>query len=265
MGRFSYNVAEGRCPECSGTGQIEVELVFLPGSYATCPLCHGRRYADETLEGRWEGLTIAEVLDLSVTRAREVFAGDPRIIRALDALAAIGLGYLALGQSATELSGGEAQRIKLATELQRTVRGHSIYLLDEPTSGLHPADVDLLVSELNRLVDAGQSVVVVEHDQRVIAQADHVIDMGPGAGGQGRSDHRPGRPGGDPRGRRQRHRRGAAKGRSARSGLTPHPAPRTPRGNPTSVIRGVDAARHLSHPSDGLVSTIRVDVYWRLR
>ncbi|MGP9683212.1 hypothetical protein [Brachybacterium sp. AOP3-A1-3] len=185
VGRFSYNVAEGRCPECSGTGQIEVELVFLPGSYATCPLCHGRRYADETLEVRWEGLTIAEVLELSVARAREVFAGDPRITRALDALAAIGLGYLTLGQSATELSGGEAQRIKLATELQRAVRGHSVCLLDEPTSGLHPADVDLLVSELNRLVDAGQSVVVVEHDQRVIAQSDHVIDMGPGAGDKG--------------------------------------------------------------------------------
>lgn len=159
--------------------------MFLPGSYATCPLCHGRRYADETLEVRWEGLTIAEVLELSVARAREVFAGDPRITRALDALAAIGLGYLTLGQSATELSGGEAQRIKLATELQRSVRGHSVYLLDEPTSGLHPADVDLLVGELNRLVDGGQSVVVVEHDQRVIAQSDHVIDMGPGAGDKG--------------------------------------------------------------------------------
>ncbi|WP_299304338.1 excinuclease ABC subunit UvrA [uncultured Brachybacterium sp.] len=185
VGRFSYNVAEGRCPECSGTGQIEVELVFLPGSSATCPRCRGSRYNPETLEVRWEGLSIAEVLELSVTRAREVFAADPRISRALDALAAIGLGYLTLGQPATELSGGEAQRIKLATELQRTVRRHSVYLLDEPTSGLHPADVDLLVRELNRLVDAGQSVVVVEHDQRVIAQSDHVIDMGPGAGAKG--------------------------------------------------------------------------------
>ena len=185
VGRFSYNVAEGRCPECSGTGHIEVELVFLPGSYATCPRCRGTRYNPETLEVQWEGRTIADVLDLSVTRAREVFAEDPRIARALDALAAIGLGYLTLGQPATELSGGEAQRIKLATELQRTVRGHSVYLLDEPTSGLHPADTDLLVSELNRLVDAGQTVVVVEHDPRVIAQADHVIDMGPGAGEKG--------------------------------------------------------------------------------
>lgn len=185
VGRFSYNVAEGRCPECSGTGHIEVELVFLPGSYATCPRCRGTRYNPETLEVLWEGRTIADVLDLSVTRAREVFAEDPRIARALNALAAIGLGYLTLGQPATELSGGEAQRIKLATELQRTVRGHSVYLLDEPTSGLHPADTDLLVSELNRLVDAGQTVVVVEHDPRVIAQADHVIDMGPGAGEKG--------------------------------------------------------------------------------
>ena len=185
VGRFSYNVTEGRCPECHGTGQIEVELVFLPGSYATCPRCHGTRYGPETLEVRWKGLTIADVLELSVARAREVFTGDPRISRALDALAAIGLGYLTLGQPATELSGGEAQRIKLATELQRSVRGHSLYLLDEPTSGLHPADVDLLVSELNRLVDAGQTVVVVEHDQRVIAQSDHVIDMGPGAGDKG--------------------------------------------------------------------------------
>ncbi|MGO1408044.1 MAG: excinuclease ABC subunit A [Brachybacterium sp.] len=185
VGRFSYNVAEGRCPECSGTGHIEVELVFLPGSYATCPRCHGTRYSPETLEVTWEGLSIADVLSLSVARAREVFAEDPRIFRALAALDAIGLGYLTLGQPATELSGGEAQRIKLATELQRTVRGHSVYLLDDPTSGLHPADVDLLVSELNRLVDAGQTVVVVEHDQRVIAQSDHVIDMGPGAGGKG--------------------------------------------------------------------------------
>ncbi|NMA76761.1 MAG: ATP-binding cassette domain-containing protein, partial [Actinomycetales bacterium] len=179
------NVAEGRCPECSGTGHIEVELVFLPGSYATCPRCHGTRYSPETLEVTWQGLSIAEVLSLPVARAREVFAEDPRISRALAALEAIGLGYLTLGQPATELSGGEAQRIKLATELQRTVRGHSVYLLDEPTSGLHPADVDLLIEELNRLVDAGQTVVVVEHDQRVIAGSDHVLDMGPGAGDKG--------------------------------------------------------------------------------
>lgn len=185
MSRFSYNMPEGRCPECRGTGQIEVELIFLPGSFALCPRCHGRRYTDETLEVTWHGLSIADVLELSVVQAQEAFAQEPRVRRALDALAAIGLGYLTLGQSATELSGGEAQRIKLATELQRSVRGHSVYLLDEPTSGLHPADVDLLVGELNRLVDAGQTVVVIQHDRRVIAQADHVIEMGPGAGRQG--------------------------------------------------------------------------------
>ncbi|UQN29439.1 excinuclease ABC subunit UvrA [Brachybacterium kimchii] len=185
VGRFSYNVTAGRCPTCQGEGQIEVELVFLPGTFTPCPDCHGARYTDETLEVTWNSLTIAEVLDLSVREARGVFASDARIMRALDALEAIGLGYLTLGQSATELSGGEAQRIKLATELQRTARGHTAYLLDEPTAGLHPADVDLLVAELNRLVDGGSSVIVVEHDMRVVAQADHVIDLGPGAGEDG--------------------------------------------------------------------------------
>jgi excinuclease ABC subunit A len=185
VGRFSFNVTAGRCPTCQGEGQIEVELVFLPGTFTPCPDCHGARYAPETLDVTWNGLTIAEVLDLSVREAREVFASEARVMRALDALVAIGLGYLTLGQSATELSGGEAQRIKLATELQRTARGHTAYLLDEPTSGLHPADVDLLVAELNRLVDGGSSVIVVEHDMRVVAQADHVIDLGPGAGEDG--------------------------------------------------------------------------------
>lgn len=185
VGRFSYNVAEGRCPTCAGEGQIEVELVFLPGSYAVCPTCHGARYNDETLEVTWNGRTIAQVLDLSVADALDFFAEDQRVHRALEALSAIGLGYLTLGQPATELSGGEAQRIKLATELQRAPRGHTLYLLDEPTTGLHPADVDLLVAELQRLVDQRNTVVVVEHDLRVIAQADNVIDMGPGAGRHG--------------------------------------------------------------------------------
>ena len=185
VGRFSFNVPEGRCPTCSGEGQIEVELVFLPGSYARCPDCGGARYTAETLEITWNDRTVAEVLDLTVRDARPVFAGDARITRALDALAAVGLGYLTLGQPATELSGGEAQRIKLATELQRASRGHTVYLLDEPTTGLHPADVDLLVAELERLVDQGSTVVVVEHDMRVVARADHVIDLGPGAGAAG--------------------------------------------------------------------------------
>ena len=188
VSRFSYNVKQGQCPTCGGAGKIEVELVFLPGSYTTCPDCGGARYNDETLEVTWEGLTIAEVLELTVDEAADVFANEPRILRAVETLQAVGLGYLRLGQGAPELSGGEAQRIKLATELQRSRnsrRGHTVYLLDEPTTGLHPADVALLVQELNSLVDAGQTVIVVEHDLSVIAQADRVIEMGPGAGADG--------------------------------------------------------------------------------
>ena len=188
VSRFSYNVKQGQCPTCGGAGKIEVELVFLPGSYTTCPDCGGARYNDETLEVTWEGLTIAEVLELTVDEAADVFADEPKILRAVETLQAVGLGYLRLGQGAPELSGGEAQRIKLATELQRSRnsrRGHTVYLLDEPTTGLHPADVALLVQELNSLVDAGQTVIVVEHDLSVIAQADRVIEMGPGAGAEG--------------------------------------------------------------------------------
>ncbi|MCG7290318.1 MULTISPECIES: excinuclease ABC subunit UvrA [unclassified Corynebacterium] len=188
VSRFSYNVKQGQCPTCGGAGKIEVELVFLPGSYTTCPDCGGARYNDETLEVAWEGLTIAEVLELTVDEAADVFADEPKILRAVETLQAVGLGYLRLGQGAPELSGGEAQRIKLATELQRSRnsrRGHTVYLLDEPTTGLHPADVALLVKELNSLVDAGQTVIVVEHDLSVIAQADRVIEMGPGAGADG--------------------------------------------------------------------------------
>ena len=185
IGRFSFNVAEGRCPECSGLGQIEVELIFLPGSYATCPVCHGQRFKPEVLEVTWNGYTVADILEFSVHEAKHVFTDDPAVLRALQALDAIGLGYITLGQRATELSGGEAQRIKLATELQRITAKHTLYLLDEPSSGLHPADVALLNAQLHRLVDHGHTVIVVEHDQSVIATADHVIDMGPGAGSAG--------------------------------------------------------------------------------
>lgn len=185
VSRFSYNVTQGRCPTCSGEGQIEIELVFLPGSYAPCPDCHGARYNAETLEVTWNGRTIADVLGLTVAEAKDVFADEEPIARALQALSAVGLDYLRLGQPATELSGGEAQRIKLATELQRAQRGHTVYLMDEPTTGLHPADVDLLVAEMQRLVDNGNTVVIVEHDMRVVAQADRVIEMGPGAGARG--------------------------------------------------------------------------------
>ena len=189
VSRFSYNVTEGRCPTCNGEGTIEVELVFLPGSYTTCPDCHGARYNAETLQVTWHGYTVADILDLTVAEAGDVFADEPQIAAALQALHAVGLDYLRLGQGAPELSGGEAQRIKLATELQRSSRTRrrtpTVHLLDEPTTGLHPADVDLLVTELHRLVDAGDSVVVVEHDLRVVAQADRVIDLGPGAGADG--------------------------------------------------------------------------------
>ena len=188
VSRFSYNVKQGQCPTCGGAGKIEVELVFLPGSYTTCPDCGGARFNDETLEVTWEGLTIAQVLELTVDEAADVFADEPKILRAVETLQAVGLGYLRLGQGAPELSGGEAQRIKLATELQRSRnsrRGHTVSLLDEPPTGLHPADVALLVTELNSLVDAGQTVIVVEHDLSVIAQADRVIEMGPGAGTEG--------------------------------------------------------------------------------
>ncbi|MEH3086820.1 MAG: excinuclease ABC subunit UvrA [Xylophilus ampelinus] len=184
-GRFSFNVAKGRCPTCEGEGFVSVELLFLPSVYAPCPACHGARYNAETLEVRWNGRSIADVLGLTVDAACEAFAGEPAVLRPLAVLQAIGLGYLRLGQPATELSGGEAQRIKLATELQRSPRGRTLYVLDEPTTGLHPADVDRLMAQLDGLVAAGNTVVVVEHDMRVAAQADWVLDVGPGAGEDG--------------------------------------------------------------------------------
>ncbi|SEB48161.1 excinuclease ABC subunit A [Nocardioides exalbidus] len=185
VGRFSFNVAEGRCETCQGEGFVSVELLFLPGTYAPCPTCRGARYNAETLEITWHGLTIADVLDLTVEQAVDVLAGTPAAARSLQTLREVGLGYLRLGQPATELSGGEAQRIKLATELQRARRGHALYLLDEPTAGLHPADIALLLRQLHRLVDAGNTVVLVEHDLDTIATADWVIDLGPGGGDQG--------------------------------------------------------------------------------
>ena len=184
-GRFSFNVAKGRCATCEGEGFVSVEMLFMPSVYAPCPACHGARYNEATLKVLWNGRSIAQVLDLTVREAVEVFAGEPAVRRPLELLQAIGLGYLRLGQPATELSGGEAQRIKLATELQRTPRGHTLYVLDEPTNGLHAADVDKLLAQLHGLVDAGNSVLVVEHDLRVIAQGDWIIDMGPGAGDAG--------------------------------------------------------------------------------
>ncbi|NWB57729.1 MULTISPECIES: excinuclease ABC subunit UvrA [unclassified Pseudomonas] len=184
-GQFSFNVAKGRCPNCEGEGFVSVELLFMPSVYAPCPTCHGARYNPETLAIKWEGLTIAQVLGLTVEQAVGVFAEEPGVLRSLQVLRDIGLGYLRLGQPATELSGGEAQRIKLATELQRNARGATLYVLDEPTTGLHPRDVDRLLSQLNHLVEAGHTVIVVEHEMRVVAQSDWVIDIGPGAGDRG--------------------------------------------------------------------------------
>jgi excinuclease ABC subunit A len=184
-GRFSFNVAGGRCETCQGEGFVAVELLFLPGSYGPCPECQGSRFNPETLEVTYRGRNVAEVLGMTVDTAAEFLADVPAAARSLQALREVGLGYLRLGQPATELSGGEAQRIKLATELQRASRGHTLYLLDEPTTGLHPADVQLLMAQLHRLVDAGNTVVVVEHGMDVVAASDWVIDLGPGGGDDG--------------------------------------------------------------------------------
>ncbi|OIK23768.1 ATP-binding cassette domain-containing protein [Streptomyces malaysiense] len=185
VGRFSFNVAGGRCETCQGEGFVSVELLFLPSTYAPCPDCGGARYNPETLQVAYRGRNIAEVLDLTVEAAAEFFADVPAAARSLGTLLDVGLGYLSLGRPATELSGGEAQRIKLAGELQRGRRGHTLYLLDEPTTGLHPADVEVLMDRLHGLVDAGHTVVVVEHDMSVVAGSDWVVDLGPGGGDQG--------------------------------------------------------------------------------
>jgi excinuclease ABC subunit A len=184
-GRFSFNVASGRCPHCEGEGFVMVELLFLPSVYTPCPTCNGTRFNAKTLEIRYRDRNIADVLAMTVDAAAEFFADAIRVRRSLDVLREVGLGYLRLGQPATELSGGEAQRIKLATELQRAGRGNALYVLDEPTTGLHPADVDRLMRQLQQLVDVGNTVIIVEHDMRVIASSDWVIDMGPGAGDDG--------------------------------------------------------------------------------
>jgi len=184
-GRFSFNVAKGRCETCEGEGFVCVELIFLPSVFAPCPTCHGARYNAKTLEIRYQGKNIADVLAMSVDEAYDFFADESHVRHSLLVLREVGVGYLRLGQPATELSGGEAQRIKLATELQRPQRGDTLYVLDEPTTGLHPADVEKLLTQLQALVDSGNTVVVVEHDMRVIERSDWVIDMGPGAGDEG--------------------------------------------------------------------------------
>ena len=184
-GRFSFNVKGGRCEVCRGDGQIRIEMHFLPDVYVPCEQCHGRRYNRETLEVRFKGKTIADVLDMPVEEALAFFEHIPAIRRRLATLADVGLGYLRLGQPATTLSGGEAQRIKLATELSKIATGRTLYILDEPTTGLHFADVERLLEVLSRLVDAGNSVVVIEHNLDVIKCADRIIDLGPEGGDEG--------------------------------------------------------------------------------
>ena len=181
-GRFSSNQKGGRCETCKGEGVVRIDMQFLPDVLATCEACGGRRYDRETLEVRWRGLSIADVLDLTVSEARDLLGAVPALRDRLDAMASVGLGYLTLGQSATTLSGGEAQRLALARELARRATGRTLYVLDEPTTGLHLADVDVLLGVLQDLVDQGNTVVVIEHALELVVAADHVIDLGPEGG-----------------------------------------------------------------------------------
>lgn len=184
-GRFSFNVKGGRCEACKGDGIIKIEMHFLPDVYVPCEVCHGRRYNRETLEVKYKGKNIADVLDMRVEEALEFFGAIPKIKRKIQTLYDVGLGYIKLGQPATTLSGGEAQRVKLASELHRRSNGKSLYILDEPTTGLHTDDIKRLLTVLHRLVENGDTVLIIEHNLDVIKTADHIIDLGPegGAGG----------------------------------------------------------------------------------
>jgi excinuclease ABC subunit A len=184
-GRFSFNVRGGRCEACRGDGILRIEMHFLPDVYVPCEVCKGRRYNRETLEVRYRGKTIADVLDMTVDEACEFFRAVPRLVRKLDTLKAVGLGYIKLGQPATTLSGGEAQRVKLATELSRRSDGRTLYILDEPTTGLHSEDIRQLLGVLERLVDQGDTVLVIEHNLDVVKTADWIIDLGPEGGDAG--------------------------------------------------------------------------------
>jgi excinuclease ABC subunit A len=179
---FSFNVPGGRCEACEGLGQRRVEMHFLPDVWVPCEACKGRRYSSETLQARWHGKSIADVLEMSVADAAQLFETAPQVSRTLSTLVDVGLGYVTLGQPAPQLSGGEAQRVKLSRELAKPGTGSTLYILDEPTTGLHFADIEKLLHVLERLVDAGNTVLVVEHNLEVIAAADWVIDMGPEAG-----------------------------------------------------------------------------------
>jgi excinuclease ABC subunit A len=184
-GRFSFNVKGGRCEACQGQGQLKIEMQFLPDIYVPCDVCHGARFNRETLQVRFKGKSIAEVLDLTLDEALEFFANVPRIVRKLETLRAVGLGYIKVGQPATTLSGGEAQRVKLSRELSKRATGKTLYVLDEPSVGLHAADVHKLIDVLNRLVDDGNTVVIIEHHPDIIKVADWIIDLGPEGGEAG--------------------------------------------------------------------------------
>ena len=184
-GRFSFNVKGGRCEACKGDGILKIEMHFLPDVYVPCEICHGSRYNSETLEVKYKGKSIAEVLEMTVDDAVEFFQAVPKIKRKLQTIKDVGLGYVTLGQSATTLSGGEAQRMKLASELQRVSTGNTFYVLDEPTTGLHTDDIARLLEVLNRLVESGNTVLVIEHNLDVIKTADYIIDMGPEGGSGG--------------------------------------------------------------------------------
>jgi excinuclease ABC subunit A len=184
-GRYSFNVKGGRCEACQGGGVIKIEMHFLPDVYVTCEACHGRRYNRETLDVRYKDRSIADVLDMTAEQALEFFAAIPPIKQKVETLRDVGLDYMRLGQSATTLSGGEAQRVKLAKELSRRATGNTLYILDEPTTGLHFADIQRLLDVLNRLVETGNTVVVIEHNLDMIRNADYVIDLGPEGGDGG--------------------------------------------------------------------------------
>ncbi len=184
-GRFSFNVAGGRCEACSGNGYKTIEMNFLPDVLVPCEVCGGKRYNRETLEVRYKGKSIADVLDLTINQAVDFFAGIPSILKKIKVLQDIGLGYIRLGQPSSTLSGGENQRVKLATELAKKDTGRTLFILDEPTTGLHFDDVNTLLNILNRLVDKGNTVLVIEHNLDILKCADHIIDMGPGGGDNG--------------------------------------------------------------------------------
>ena len=240
QGRFSFNVKGGRCEACAGDGTIKIEMNFLPDVYVPCEVCHGARYNRETLEVHYKGKTIAEVLDMPIEEAVDFFAAVPAIARHMKTLVEVGLGYVRLGQPATTLSGGEAQRVKLSSELQKRSTGRTVYVLDEPTTGLHFEDIRKLLLVLGRLVDQGNTVLVIEHNLDVIKTADWIVDMGPEGGSRGGHGGRRGHAGGRRRQPGQLHRR------------LPQAAARRPRGQAAGPQEacGEGAGRQVAGPQD---------------